>query len=121
MLKPGRRPGRPAALLVVAVLAVGLVAPPAHAAPVVIRGHSLSWSPAKVTIAKGGVVKWRSVHLDHNVYSYGSNWSFAKQLDEGSSTKRRFTRRGTYRFRCTLHSTLSNGTCNGMCGSVRVG
>jgi plastocyanin len=107
-------------LVVAAVLGVGLSAPPAQAAPVVIRGHAVIWSPANVTIVRGGVVRWRSVHLTHNVYAYGTNWTFGASLPEGSATKHRFNRRGTFRFRCTLHSTLLNGVCSGMCGSVGV-
>lgn len=117
-----RRRTRTTALAVAAALSLGVVAvPPAAAAPVVIRGHAISWAPAAVTIPRGGVVKWRSVHLIHNVYAYGTNWTFGASLPEGTSTKHRFPRRGTYRFRCTLHSTLLNGSCSGMCGSVRVG
>ena len=111
---------RVAALLVVALLVVGVPAGPAEAAPVVVRGHTVSWSPANVSIVRGGVVKWRSVHLSHNVYAYGTNWSFGASLPEGSSTNHRFPRRGTFRFRCTLHSSLLNGVCSGMCGAVRV-
>jgi plastocyanin len=110
-----------AALAVALAVAFILTAVPAEAAPVVVRGHDVTWSPANVTIVRGGVVRWRAVHLDHNVYAYGTNWSFGVSIPEGSAAKRRFTRRGTYRFRCTLHSTLLNGVCSGMCGSVRVG
>jgi plastocyanin len=105
----------------VMVVLVGVWAGPAEAAPVVVRGHAVTWSPANVTIVRGGVVRWRAVHLDHNVYAYGTNWSFGVSIPEGSAAKHRFPRRGTYRFRCTLHSTLLNGVCSGMCGSVRVG
>jgi plastocyanin len=107
-------------LLVVAALGVGASAVPARAAPVVVRGHAVIWSPATVTITRGGVVRWRSVHLDHNVYAFGTNWSFGVQIPEGSSARHRFDRRGTFRFRCTLHSSLLNGVCSGMCGTIRV-
>jgi plastocyanin len=110
-----------AALAVALAVAFILTAVPAEAAPVVVRGHDVTWSPANVTIVRGGVVRWRAVHLDHNVYAYGTNWSFGVSIPEGSAAKHRFPRRGTYRFRCTLHSTLLNGVCSGMCGSVRVG
>jgi plastocyanin len=121
MSTPRRSRSRSILLLVVAVLGVGLSAVPAEAAPVVVRGHAVTWSPANVTIARGGVVRWRAVHLDHNVYAYGANWSFGVSIPEGSAARHRFPRRGTYRFRCTLHSSLLNGVCSGMCGSVRVG
>jgi plastocyanin len=97
-----------------------IVADPASGAPTVIRGLDTRWSPATVTIPKGGLVKWRSVSLIHNVYAYGSNWTFGAPLPEGATAKHRFRRRGTYRFRCTLHSSLLDGVCAGMCGAVRV-
>ncbi len=106
-----------AALIATAMMVVG---DPASGAPVVIRGLDIRWSPASVSVSRGAVVKWKSTGLIHNVYAYGSNWTFGESLPSGASTKYRFSRRGTFRFRCTLHSTLLNGVCSGMCGSVRV-
>jgi len=39
----------------------------------------------------------------------------------GASKKRKITKAGVYKYRCTVasHSTLSNGKCTGMCGKVR--
>lgn len=92
----------------------------AQARPVVVRGIATHWSPASVTVARGGIVKWRGVSKYHDVIAYGGNWSFHKSLPAGVTAQRRFTRAGTFRFRCTYHSTLIGTRCTGMCGSVRV-
>ncbi len=43
-------------------------------------------------------------------------------LHPGTSTApRRFNKRGTYRFYCTIHGSVTGGTCSGMCGKVVVG
>ena len=103
--------------LAVAVTLTG----PADGAPAVIRGIGERWSPTSVTIARGSVVKWRGVSGFHDVSSYGRNWSFVRVLPAGTVVKRRFRVRGTFRFRCTIHSTLVGTTCLGMCGKVVVG
>lgn len=56
----------------------------------------------------------------HDVVSYGRNWRFEEALPVGAVVRRRFRYQGTYRFRCTYHSTLIGNTRNGMCGSVVV-
>jgi plastocyanin len=105
--------------LLSAVLVVAELVPAAASSPL-IKGLENRWSPASVTVSRGGTVRWKGAKLLHNVYSYGSNWSLAVQLPEGTVVKHRFARRGTFRFRCTLHSTLVSGVCSGMCGTVRV-
>jgi plastocyanin len=107
--------------LVLAAMIVGGIASAASAATIV-RGSSMRWRPAKVTIARGGAVKWRAVDTHHTVRSYGSNWTYSKHLAAGTSTApRTFKRRGTYRFYCTVHGSVSGGVCSGMCGKVVVG
>jgi plastocyanin len=78
------------------------------------------WRPRIVDIARGQTVKWKAVEGTHTVTAYGGNWSKNVTLSQGEATTKTFNNNGTYRFRCTLHSTLSNGTCNGMCGKVVV-
>jgi plastocyanin len=101
------------------VLVVSFV-PAAQARPVLVRGIATRWSPSAVTVERGGVVKWRGVSKYHDVIAYGVNWSFHEALPAGATAKKRFQRTGTFRFRCTYHSTLIGTTCTGMCGSVRV-
>jgi len=93
--------------------------PAAQARPV-LRAVGTRWSPSAVTVARGGVVKWRGVSKYHDVIAYGGNWSMHEALPAGATAKKRFTRAGTFRFRCTYHSTVIGTTCTGMCGSVRV-
>jgi len=91
-------------------------------AATVIRGNSMRWRPAKVTINRGQAVRWKAVDTHHTVTSYGSNWSYSKHLGAGMKTKARtFKKRGTFRFYCFIHGTVTGGTCSGMCGRVVVG
>jgi plastocyanin len=87
---------------------------------VTIRGSGSSWNPERVTIDTGDTVRWRSVSGTHTVTAFGGGWSKDTRIAEGEATRRTFNSTGTFKFRCTLHSTLSSGTCSGMCGRVRV-
>ena len=78
------------------------------------------WRPKRVDISAGQTVKWKAFEGSHTVTAYGGNWSMNVTLAQGEATTRRFNNNGTYRFRCTFHSSLSNGTCSGMCGKVLV-
>ena len=107
--------------LVLAAMIVGGIASTASAATIV-RGRVMRWRPATVTIARGGAVKWRAVDTHHTVRSYGTNWTYSAHLAAGTSTApHRFKRRGTFRFYCTVHGSVSGGVCTGMCGKVVVG
>ena len=85
-----------------------------------VRAIVSHWSPTTVRISTGDVIKWRGVSGTHTVTAYGANWSFNKDLSTGDVEDRRFRRAGTFKFRCTFHSTLANGHCSGMCGKVVV-
>ncbi|MEO8423223.1 MAG: hypothetical protein ABI595_04835 [Actinomycetota bacterium] len=93
---------------------------PAQARPVIVRGVGTRWSPATVTVERGTVIRWRGVSGFHDVIAYGGNWSFHQALPAGVAAKKRFRSPGTFRFRCTYHSTLIGNSCTGMCGSVVV-
>lgn len=110
---------RRAATLIVALVLVPSLAEAADA--VVVRGRSSSWRPTSVSIARGERVVWRAVDGNHNVMSYGGNWSYARDLPEGERVRKRFRSRGTFRFVCTIHGSVSSGDCSGMCGRVVVG
>jgi plastocyanin len=106
------------------VLAVGLTLGTsgiADAVTVGVRGISPNvWSPKVRRIASGSSVRWFAVNTRHNVTSRGANWRYVRTLRRGTSVARRFNRRGTFRFRCTIHSQLAPGVCHGMCGSIVV-
>ncbi|HEX2239635.1 MAG TPA: plastocyanin/azurin family copper-binding protein [Actinomycetota bacterium] len=80
-----------------------------------------TWKPASLSVASGSKVVWRNPTDDkHNVVSYKGPWSKKSTLAEGGRTSFTFRKAGTYKYRCTLHSAVSDGKCNGMCGQVRV-
>ncbi len=56
----------------------------------------------------------------HTVTAYGRNWNYDKTLSAGDAVRKRFRRRGVFKFRCRFHSDLEKGVCDGMCGKVRV-
>jgi plastocyanin len=83
-------------------------------------GYSV-WSPKVRRIAPGTIVRWFAVNTRHNVTSRGANWSFFRSLPKGTNAARRFNRRGTFRYYCTIHGHVAPGVCHGMCGSIIVG
>lgn len=110
-------------LVVTSVTTTGAVAKgrqsPARATKTV-RAIVSHWSPTTVRISRGDTIKWRDVSGSHTVTAYGGNWAFNKPLSTGDVQARTFRRAGTFRFRCTIHSTLTDGRCSGMCGKVVV-
>ncbi|MGZ5214045.1 MAG: cupredoxin domain-containing protein [Actinomycetota bacterium] len=115
--------GLAAFLVVTAVATTGAAAKDRQAptrATKTVRAIVTHWSPTTVRISRGDTIKWRAVSGSHTVSAYGGNWAFNKQLSTGEVEDRTFRRAGTFRFRCTIHSTLTNGQCSGMCGKVVV-
>ena len=119
--------GRLFRLLVPLVLAATLLTASAQtaSAAVVVRGTRASgnyvWRPKITRISRGTVVKWRAVIGSHTVKAYGGNWSFFRRLPNGTTVRRAFRHRGTFKFYCTIHGFLSGGVCSGMCGKIVVG
>ncbi len=103
------------------VLTAGLViAAVVPATAVTIRGSGTRWSPARVNIDRGDRVRWRATSGNHTVRAYGGNWTFSKRLNQGEVASRRFRRRGTFRFFCSIHGDVVAGQCTGMCGRLLV-
>lgn len=86
----------------------------------IFKGTGYVWSPRVRDVARTTTVRWRAVDGNHNVKSRGANWSYFRSIPNGTSVKRRFDRRGTFRFYCTIHGDVANGVCSGMCGSIVV-
>jgi plastocyanin len=86
----------------------------------VSNGGFFSWSPTTRTIHPGTTIRWRAVNGGHTVRSRGANWNFSRNLPAGTSVARRFNRRGTFRYFCTIHGHAANGVCHGMCGRIVV-
>ena len=82
-----------------------------------------SWRPGHTYIGRGDTVKWSNLSpRKHNIASMNSytDWRFFKKLPRNESRSKTFTRRGTFAYRCKIHSTVNNGDCDGMCGLVHV-
>ena len=86
----------------------------------ILDGTRFVWSPKVRTITPGTIVRWRAVNGSHTVKSRGANWSYFRNVPLGASVARTFNRRGTFRYYCTIHGTVTNGVCSGMCGRIVV-
>jgi len=86
----------------------------------VFNGTRYVWSPAVRTVGPGTTIRWRAVNGGHSIKSRGTNWSYFKTLPLGTTRIRTFNRRGTFRYYCTIHGSLVNGVCKGMCGRIVV-
>jgi plastocyanin len=112
-----------ASLVLGTVLASGAVAGGRHTATratKTVKGIVTHWSPTTVAISTRDTIKWKAVIGTHSVTAYGGNWRFNHDMLAGQAVHRIFRQAGTFRFRCTFHSTLTNGQCSGMCGKVVV-
>ena len=107
---------------VVAAVGVGMAAAPTLAASTTVKATGNdTWSPSSKTVSKGTKVVWKNPSDDdHNVVSYKGSWSKSSSLAEGGSTSYAFRKGGTFKYRCSLHSSLNDGKCEGMCGKVVV-
>lgn len=80
-----------------------------------------TWRKVHTYIGKGDRVVWKNPDSeDHDVTAYGGGWTLSETLSPGESVKKRFKKKGTFRYRCQLHSALVGGKCEGMCGFVHV-
>lgn len=85
-----------------------------------LGGPSFVWMPKTRSIVQGTTVRWKAVEGNHNVQSRGKNWSYFRNLPQGTSVARTFNRTGTFRYYCTIHGSVSGGVCTGMCGRIVV-
>jgi plastocyanin len=110
--------------LTTTVGATAVARPAARALPTrdtkIVKGVVTSWSPSTIRISDGDTIKWKSVSGTHTVTAYGGNWNYNHALNQGSTVARKFTQTGTFKFRCTFHSSLVGNSCTGMCGKVVV-
>ena len=103
----------------IALVTMFAMAPAANSAAVV-KGSGTHWRPRVTSISHGTRVTWKAVSGSHTVTAYKGHWSKNTHINQGQSTSFTFSNAGVYKFRCTIHSTLSNGVCSGMCGKVVV-
>ena len=112
-------------LLVVALSEIADASAPAKGTTTIIRAvgsyySSPHWSPRLTRIAHGTTIEWLAVTNNHHIVAYGGGWRFSHALATGAHVNRRFATAGTFLFRCTIHSTMVNGVCQGMCGTIIV-
>jgi plastocyanin len=87
------------------------VAATAVASGPTVRVADNQFKAKTIRVAKGATVTWKWVGSDsHNVVGKG----FHSKLQNHGTYRHRFTKRGTYRYVCTLHDEL------GMRGTVIV-
>lgn len=80
---------------------------------------SFHWQPVSRTIDKGEKIVWKNpTSTKHSVTAYGGGWSKDTTIASGERTSFKFKKAGTFTFRCKFHSTVNNGECSGMCGTV---
>jgi plastocyanin len=106
---------RAIARLLVLVLALSSIAVPAGAGTDEVRGGSLvrvrivdnRFRPRSITIPRGTSVRW--VNRGNNPHTTTSNsgiWD-SGTLTSGERFTRRFGRRGTFRYHCEIHPTMT--------------
>ena len=79
-----------------------------------------AFRPRSIQVAAGTKVTWKAVAGSHDVTATSKNWSKRSTLQIGVPTSFTFRKPGIYRYRCTIHSSMSDGTCVGQCGKVVV-
>ena len=102
-----RAPSLPIAT-VIALVAPAAAAPIAAAGTRTIVIRDIDFHPRSLTIHRGTTARWRFADgtTPHNVTSRG-HLRFRSSPTKQSGTYRvRFTRRGTYRYVCTIHPNM---------------
>lgn len=106
-----------------AVAVVGLAAPSlgdTTRVRAVKKDGKFVWNKANFSVANGDKVVWKNpTDVNHTVTFY-SGATKNTTINPGERTSKKFTTRGAKYYRCTLHSTLNDGDCNGMCGHIHV-
>ena len=74
-----------------------------------VSAYNNYFSPKTVSVRRGGKVVWKVRQGVHNIRGSGMN---SANLGQGRTYSKKFKRRGTYRYVCTLH--------RGMKGAVKV-
>jgi plastocyanin len=80
-----------------------------------------TWRKVHTYMGKGDSVNWKNPDTEtHDLNAYGGGWKLSEELSPGESVKKRFKKKGTFRYRCVVHSGIVGGKCQGMCGFVHV-
>jgi plastocyanin len=74
-----------------------------------VAAADFRFDPARIEVESGQTVRWtNSGQTAHNVK--GPGFGTTSVLDPGQSYAHTFTRRGTFRYLCTLHPAQMRGT-----------
>ena len=94
------------------VLLLGLTAAPAAArsrTPSVTKNVSVvnfAFMPKTASVARGTTVKWKNnSNTTHTTTSNTGLWN--KTLAPGATFSRTFNRAGTFKYHCTIHSSMT--------------
>ncbi len=99
---------RATAVLGVALAGLVVAAPAADAVTVkkVTMSSSSTFLPKTATVARGTVVSWHNgSFVTHTTTSNTGLWS--ARVAPGGDFRRTFTRAGTFRYHCTIHSGMT--------------
>lgn len=111
-------------MLVLSLACTSLVALPSTSIGAKTRIKATSnrtWNPDFKGVEKGTKVIFKNpTGVTHNVTAYRGDWSKDTNISPGEKTSKVFRKNGAYYYRCRIHSTLSDGECNGMCGHIHV-
>ncbi|HEX2294841.1 MAG TPA: plastocyanin/azurin family copper-binding protein, partial [Actinomycetota bacterium] len=84
------------------------------------RDGKFVWNKDFVSVNKGDKVVWRNPTNRKHTVTFYQGASKDTTIGPDERTSKKFTSTGAKYYRCKLHSTLSDGDCNGMCGHVHV-
>lgn len=102
----------------------------AMAVDVGVSVYNNSFAPTPVQATTGEKVTWTWTCTDgsygggtncisHNVTAFeGASFASGNKSAQGSTFSYTPTSNASIKYRCTLHSSLSGATCNGMCGAI---
>ena len=105
-MKPGRRH---IAAVIAALVAAVMTAATGHAAPRrTVRIHDIDFHPSTLVVHRGDEVTWRFLdpEVSHNVTSVGRTRFRSSGSRMTGTYSVRFTRKGTYRYVCTIHANM---------------
>jgi plastocyanin len=112
------------AIGLVILLASGSLSTQALAGPAATTGVSMTssftFSPDPVTINVGDTVTWtNTATFDHTTTSDTGVWD-SGHVTPATTFSMMFNTAGTYKYHCSIHASLVNGTWTGMIGTINV-
>jgi plastocyanin len=99
---------RSSPILLTAALVAALATSAGAASTRTVVLKDIDFSPSVVTIARGGSVRWswKDPEVSHNVTSRGRTRFRSSDTRLKGTYTVRFSRKGTYRYVCTIHPNM---------------